>query len=378
MRFAARRLSTIGGLLVLSAAAYALSADARAQQWPTLIEMSAAEIDRLGIEWIRPERADGRVVLEAPAVAAVPPARETVVSAPVGGLITRLHVAEGNEVDAGDALVDLSSIELLDAEREYVNAAAAARLANAQLERDRMLHEEGIIARRRLEESEAAALAARVHAEQARQQLRLAGADDAALAQLASTGAISPELTLRAPVAGVVVDRHGAVGEQVDALEPIVRIADLHELWLEARVPEQRADEVTTGMRLAVDVRGRTLVGEIFQVGRTVDAGTQTVLVRARIDNTGFALRANQLIPARVVAANGSGTLSVPRSAVTRIDGEALVFARAPAGLHAVPVTIVGDADGRTQIEAGGIEPGTEIAGRGGSALKALLTGGEE
>jgi len=343
-----------------------------------LIEMGEAEIERLGIEWIRPERAGGLVVLEAPAVATVPPARETVVSAPVGGLVTRLHVAEGSEVDAGDALVELRSIELLEAQREYVNAASNARLADAQLERDRMLHDEGIIARRRLDESEAAALAARVHAEQARQQLRLVGADDGALERLASTGAISAELTLRAPAAGVVVDRHVAVGEQVDALEPIARIADLRELWLEARVPEQRADAVAKGMHLAVDVRGRTLRGEIFQIGRTVDAGTQTVLVRARVDNTGLELRAGQLIPARVVAANGNGTLSVPRSAVTRIDGDALVFVRAPAGIRAVPVTIVGEADGRVQIEADGVDDGTEIAGRGVSALKALLTGGEE
>lgn len=376
--FPARRLATIGALFVLSGGPWVLSSDARAQQQPTLIEMSAAEIERLGIAWIRPELAAGRVVLEAPAVATVPPARETVVSAPVGGLITRLHVAEGSEVAAGDPLVDLRSIELLDAEREYVNAASNARLADAQLERDRMLHEEGIVARRRLDESEAAALAARVHAEQARQQLRLVGADDAALERLASTGAISPDLTLRAPVAGIVVDRKVAVGEQVEALEPIVRIADLRELWLEAHVPEQRADAVTAGMQLAVDLRGKTLVGEIFQIGRTVDAGTQTVLVRARIDNTSFALRAGQLIPARVVAANGARTLSVPRSAVTRIDGEAFVFARAPAGVRAVPVAVVGEAHDRTQIEALNLDDGAEIAGRGVSALKALLTGGEE
>jgi multidrug efflux pump subunit AcrA (membrane-fusion protein) len=135
---------------------------------------------------------------------------------------------------------------------------------------------------------------------------------------------------------------------------------------------------VATGMRLAVDVRGRTLVGEIFQIGRTVDAGTQTVLVRALIDNEGFALRAGQLIPARVIAPDGTSMLSVPRSAVTRIDGEALVFTRATGGLRAVPVTIVGEAGGRLQIEAEGLDHGTEIAGRGVSALKAFLTGGEE
>lgn len=378
MSFATRSLSRIAFALVLGVGTCTLPAAARAQQRPTLIEIGAAEIERLGIDWIRPERVPGRVVLEAPAVAVLPPARETVVSAPVGGLVTLLHVAEGSEVAAGDPLVELRSVELLEAQREYVNAASAARLAEAQLERDRMLHDEGIIARRRLDESEAAALAARVHAEQARQQLRLVGADDRSLERLASTGTISPELTLRAPVAGVVIEGRIAVGTQVDALEPIVRIADLSELWLEARVPEQRVDAIAPGMQLAVDVRGRTHVGDIFQIGRTVDAGSQTVLVRARIGNAGLALRAGQLLPARVVAGNGDVALSVPRSAVTRIDGEAFVFERAPEGVRPVPVTIVGEADGRVQIEADDLDHGAELAGRGVSALKALLTGDEE
>src|SRR5690606_11336531 len=97
-----RLLVLLLGLCTVSGSGFAQS--------PAALEMSAAELERLGIEWIRPERVGGRVVLEAPAVVAVPPSRETVVSATVGGLVTRLHVAEGSEVDAGDPLVELRSL----------------------------------------------------------------------------------------------------------------------------------------------------------------------------------------------------------------------------------------------------------------------------
>jgi membrane fusion protein, heavy metal efflux system len=342
------------------------------------IELTAAELERLGIVWTRPEAA-GQVVLTAPAVAVVPPTQEMIVSAPVGGLVTRLLVAEGSEVDEGDPLIELRSLELLGAQREYVDARAAARLAQAQLERDRMLHDEGIIARRRLDETAADALAARVRAEQARQQLRLIGDDDAALERLADTGDIAAELTLRAPARGVVIERHGAVGEQVEALEPIVRLADLGRLWLEARIPQERADAIAPGMQLAVTVRGATMSGEIFLVGRTVDTGTQTVLVRAEVANPDFAIRAGQLLSARVLAPeNGLGAVSVPMSAVTRIDGQAYVFARATGGIRLVPITVIGDDGGRAQIAGADIEADAEIAARGVSALKALLTADEE
>lgn len=103
-----------------------------AAQLPALLELTAAELERLGIEWARAEpAASGRVVLSAPAATVVPPEQERIVSAPVGGLVTRLYVAEGSEVEAGDPLVELRSLDLLDAQREYVDAVSAARLADA-------------------------------------------------------------------------------------------------------------------------------------------------------------------------------------------------------------------------------------------------------
>lgn len=368
----ARRLAA-GAALLGTLAMLALPSSAQ-----MALQLTDAELDHLGVEWARAEASGGRVVLNVPATVTVPPARETVVSAPVGGLVTRLLVAEGSEVEVGDPLLELRSLELLAAQREHLDAASAARLAEAQLQRDRTLHGEGIIARRRLDETEAAALAARLYAEQARQQMRLAGADDAELERLTTTGEISAELTVRAPVAGVVVDRHGDVGEQVEALEPIVRIADLRELWLEARVPQQRADAVTVGMQLAVEVRGETVAGPILHVGRTVDAGTQTVLVRAQVDNPGFRLRAGQVLPARIVAPEDGAALAVPMSALTRIDGQPFVFARAATGLRAVPVTVVGEQQRRVQIESRELAVGDQIAGTGVSAIKALLTGDDE
>ncbi|MBN1238754.1 MAG: efflux RND transporter periplasmic adaptor subunit [Gammaproteobacteria bacterium] len=392
----APRLSVLLGPAVLLGAALlggGWHASAGAQP-SAVLELTAAEMQRLGVEWGRPGRLDEQVVLSAPAVAVVPPSQETVVSAPVGGLVTRLLVAEGSEVDAGDPLIELRSLDLLAAQREYVDAVSASKLADSQLERDRMLYEEGIIARRRADEAQAQALAARVRAEQARQHLRIVGADDAELERLASTGRIAADLTLRAPGPGVVVARHGAVGEQVEALEPLVRLADLRQMWLEVRVPQERADAVEIGMRLAVTLRadagsagggetttGDVLGGEIFHVGRTVDPATQTVLVRAAVDNAALRLRAEQVLPARVLAAaqgEGPGSFAVPMAAVARFDGNAFVFAQMPTGVELVPVTVVGEEGALAHVASDSLGGDDTVAVRGVSALKALLTADEE
>src|SRR5690606_4807573 len=301
------------------------------------------------------------------ATAVVPPEQEVVVSAPVGGLVTRLLIAEGSEVEAGDPLLELRSLELLGAQREFVDAVSASRLADAQRERDSLLHEEGIIAQRRVDESESEALAARIRAEQAREHLRIVGAGDDELEELASSGRISAAVTLRAPGPGVVLERHGAVGEQVEALEPLVRLADLKRMWLEARVPQERADAVARGMRLVALVDKTPVGGEIFQVGRVVDPVTQTVIVRAAADNAEQRLRADQVLRARVlsVGPSGAGTYAAPMSAIARVAGSAYVFERMPTGLRLVPVTVHGEEGSEAHFAADGLGAGSEIAVRG-------------
>lgn len=130
-------------------------------------------------------------------------------------------------------------------------------------------------------------------------------------------------------------------------------------------------------MALEITTRGLRAVGEIIAIGRSVDASTQTVLVRALIDNPQHSIRAGQVVQARVIADDGGeGLSSVPMASIARLDGQAVVFARDAAGVRLVPVSIVGEADGRAQVA--GLDSSGEIAARGVSALKALLTAEEE
>lgn len=365
-------------LIALSATIAPITSTALAQV-PDHIELGADQLRRLGIEWATPESVAGRTVAAAPAVAVVPPAAETVVSAPVGGLITRVFVAESSEVTAGTPLLELRSLELLAAQREYIDAVAAARIADAQLERDRTMHDEGIIANRRLDETRAEALGARLRTEQARQHLHLAGVDDAALERMASRGEISPEVTLHAPTAGIVIERRGAVGEQVEALDPLVRIANLERLWLEMRVPQERMRGLSTGMTLEASIHAQALTGEIIAIGRSVDAGTQTVLVRAEVENPDGLIRAGQVLQARVLADAGAGDLlGVPSAAIVRIGTDAFVFASDPRGVRLARVSVVGDDGGRARIATRDLGPADRVATRGVSALKALITADDE
>lgn len=334
-------------------------------------DVSDDQLARLGVTLGAAEAVERVAIASAPAEVVVPPAQQAVVSAPVDGLVARLLVAAGELVRRGQPLAELDSKEFLQWQRDYLEASVAAELADAQLARDRDLHDEGIIAARRLQETQAQAHAASVRLDQATEQLRLAGFDKPALAALVSKGRLSARLILRAPFDGVVAAQHATVGARVDSLDAVATVADLGTLWLELHLSQENAANVAPGMLAAVKVGDRELTAPITTVGRVVEPATQTVLVRAAIDNGAGLLRAGQFVKASVLAPSERATYAVPAGAVTRNGEAAFVFVREPKGFTARRIEVIAEDGSRVYVTAG-IDGGARVAVEGISALKSL------
>jgi cobalt-zinc-cadmium efflux system membrane fusion protein len=307
----------------------------------------------------------------APAAVVVPPARQALVNASHGGVLVRLLAAEGDSVTAAQPVAELDSLDYMEHQRDYLDALAAAELAAAQDRRDRGLFEDGVIAERRVAESAAAARAARARVDHLRAELELAGTTAAELERLVEQRDLGKRIVLRAPFAGIVTAMHATVGERLDVLDPVLAVADLRELWLELRVPQESAARIVPGMLAAVNVAGSTITGTITTVGGVVDATTQSVLVRATVDNSSAMLRAGQFLTAHVLARPEGVVYAVPAAAVTRHDGDALLFVRSGTDMRAQRISVLADDGSRIYI-AGGLAPRSVVAVDGVSALKAL------
>ena len=329
------------------------------------------QLARLGVV-LRPAQAVEVVeYAAAPAMVVVPPARQALVNASHGGVVVKLLVAEGDAVTAQQPVGEIDSLDYVEHQRDYLDAVADADLAVAQEARDRGLYEEGIIAERRVAESAAAARAARARVDHLRAQLDLAGITAAELARLADQRELGRRIVLRAPFAGIVTAVHATAGARVDALDPVLAMADLRELWLELRVPQESAAHIVPGMLMAAEFGGTTVNGAITTVGGVVDPTTQTVLVRGAVDNARAALRAGQVLTARVLARPDGVVYAVPGAAVTRHDGESIVFVRRGGDLIAQPIAVLAD-DGERIYVTSGLVAGSAVAVDGVSALKSL------
>lgn len=351
---------------VLMAAAVAASAQPPSVERRTI---AAQQVDALGIRVQPADASNAGSQARYPAQVVVPIARQRLVAAPLPALVESLQVAVGDEVRAGQVLAVLRSTQASELQRDVAQANSQADLARRNLERDEQLFAEGLIAQSRLEAARAQARQAQAQQLERRRALAQAGVG-------ADGGA--GQITLRAPIAGVVLEQQAVVGQRLEQAAPLYRIAALDPLWVEMQAPATDAASLARGSAVRIEAgphAGRreaaALVGRVIALGQSVDTATQTVLVRAEVRAPAGALRPGQTVVA-VVEVPGAASVRVPAAAVVDEGGAPVVFVEEAAGtFRRVPVTLSGSADGMATVT--GIEAGAPVVVQGTAALKSIF-----
>ncbi len=236
----------------------------------------------------------------------------------IEGLVTRILVAPGAEVQAGQRLLSIDPARqraLVTSQR----AVAEANRANlvflrAQFERTRKLFARGAAARQDFDQSQSA--------------LRQAEAAAASAGAQASAGAVELRwYTVVASQAGTVGDIPVRVGDYVTPQTLLTTIDDNDTLEAYLQIPSEPAMTLALGTPVEIlDSAGKVLArSDISFVSPRVEQETQTVLAITRIDNRGGPLRAGQFVHARVVWRRRQGP-TVPVLAVQSRAGQPFVW----------------------------------------------------
>lgn len=260
----------------------------------------------------------------------------------IPGILTSLSVKEGDYVKQGQAIGRIVDSQLGYQSGAYGAQAAAAQAqaaaAQAELARTKFLYDNGVYAKARLEQAQAAASAAQA-------QVR------AAQAQQAAVGAVAGQGVVTAPTTGRVLSADIPAGSPVAPGMPIATITS-GPVVLRLDVPESLADKLHPGsqVRLTTD-DGQERMGRIARVYPSVNGGQ----VRADADVPGLDAK---LIGRRVSATVESGSqkaLLVPDSYVVTRYGIDYVAVRSKSGeVATVPVqTAPSSEKGKIEILSG-------------------------
>jgi RND family efflux transporter MFP subunit len=339
-----------------------------------MVVIDAAERRAFGIQTVPVMAGSQSLSKRYPAKVAVPNAQLRVVSAPLEGVIESLLVAEGESVVAGQTLARVHSRSLLDLQAAYLESRTRRQLAGEKSSRDRQLNAEGIVAKRRLLESNSSFREAKTAEARNRQALVLAGMPESAIEELSRSQQLTTLLEIKSPLAGVVLEQIATAGQRLMTSDPLYRVGDLSALWVEVHVPLDELGDVALGSKVMLS---QGSVAHVITVGRMVHGADQGVLVRAEVRDGAGTLRPGQFVEARLSKGGSADAWLLPAVALVRIGGVDTVFVERSGGFKPVAVEVLTREAEQITVK-GALSATDAVVIDGTVSLKAALAAGGE
>lgn len=211
----------------------------------------------------------------------------------VEGWIEKLHVtATGDPVKKGQALYEIYSPELVNAQEEYL---LALNRKNSQLigaSKNRLI------------------------------ALQL---PESAIDELNKTKRVKQRITFYSPQNGVVENLKIREGFFVKPGSTLMSIGDLSQVWVEGEVFERQAGQVKVGTPVTMTLDylpGKSWQGRVDFIYPTLDARTRTIKVRLRFNNDEGYFKPNMFAQFVIHTSDEEEALLIPKEALIRTGNQ--------------------------------------------------------
>lgn len=339
------------------------------------LQLDKTQMDNLGVSYQAAVSVSETKSHHYPAKVSVPNANRHIVHTSQEGVVTQMLVAEGDIVKAGQVLATVNSPALLSLQTQYLQAEGLLNQLLTEMQRDKQLFNEGIIAERRYLDAKTRYQQQKTLVDSQIKTLQLAGMPLDAIKTLKQQQTMDSHLHVRAVSEGVVMAQNAVIGQRVMASDVLYEVADLSTLWLEIHVPLLVASNINIGSK--VMVCDRDVSASVMTVGRQVHNIDQGVLVRAETsENTGL-LTPGEFVQVCFVQNTQSMLYEIPYKAILRVEGITHIFYFDGQSISLRPVHIVSQSENSVTVSDAFLSNGYVID-EGVSSLKsAWQTEGE-
>jgi len=290
----------------------------------------------------------------------------------LAGVVVRSAKNLGDQVKKGELLAVLESLNLADLKSEHLATSKRLELARTTFEREKRLWEDKISAQQDYLAARQALSEAEIAHNAVEQKLLALGLTHDAVMRGGADGLTRYEI--RAPLDGVVIEKHLALGEAVKEDTSIFTIADLSTVWAEMTVYPKDINSVKLGQKVAVRAASLNAVaeGRVAYVGSLVGEQTRSAKARVTLPNPDRSWRPGLFVTMELVQDEHEVPVAVPVDAVQSIRERKVVFGRYGEFFELRPVEL-GVSDGKWIEVVKGLSAGTRYAATGSFILKADL-----
>jgi membrane fusion protein, heavy metal efflux system len=279
------------------------------------------------------------------------------------GRVVAVHARLGDTVSKGQLLMEVQSTDVSGAFDQYLKAVNDERLANIQLERDKVLYDKGALPKTQLEIAETAEQDARTDLNAAEQQLHVLGVDPKNP---------SAAVKIYSPASGVIIAQNvtdaAAAGVGLSGSSTAFTIADLSHVWVICDVYEN--DLATLHLGQVADIHlnaypDRVIKGTISDIGAVLDPSLRTAKVRIQVANPNMLMRIGMFATAVLHGQRPEMHTAVPASAILHLEDRDWVYVPASDGrFRRIEVHAGEMLAGNQQEVTAGLQPGQKVVMR--------------
>ncbi len=286
------------------------------------------------------------------------------------GVVASVHAQLGQLVSKGQLLAVIQSAAVSDQRSELQTAQKRLALARTTYAREKQLWEEKISAEQDYLQARQSLQEAEIAVSNASQKLSAIGVGAGS-----SANGGSSRYELRAPLSGIVVEKHLTTGESVTDSTASFTVSDLGAVWAEMNVSAPQLPYVRVGAPVSVRATAfdSAAKGNVAYVGALIGEQTRTAPARVALANPQGVWRPGLFVDVTVLAEESQVPVAVDAKAIQRLEGkESVVFVPAEGGYKAQAVEL-GRSDGRHTEIAKGLQAGQAYVKEGSFMLKAEL-----
>ena len=257
----------------------------------------------------------------------------------MGGIVKSISVKEGQYVHRGQVVATVENTDVVSLQREYYSAAKECELARIDMERQKLLAQNGAGIKRSLQQAQKDYHVAHANMLGIGRQLAQMGISTAAVAK----GKFTTAFPLRAPISGVVSEMTASLGSYADMQTPLMKIRNTQAVECDLNIFEKDLAKVKVGNRVTLDLTNQPdvkLSGTVYGMNQYFNDNTKAVAVHVKLDaasvksylhsssgnNHGGKLFAGMYVSGKI-ATGSQQCLALPSQAIVSTDGKQYVFA---------------------------------------------------
>lgn len=289
------------------------------------------------------------------------------VPARISGRVTSVYFVEGDTIKKGQKLAVIDSPELAKLRSTYLVSKSKFNAAEQNLNRINSLVKMNLAAKQELIDAEANMKVIESEKISAEENLRAIG--------LGISDSSTGQYIVYSPRSGLALSRNAVPGSIVSANQILTTIANLDNLWFQAKIYENDLKHLTEGISAKVILNAYPdliFQGKLEHIGEKVDPESRTVHARVVFKNQNRKAKIG-LFGKAILNVNERTGIQISESTIQSYQNSKFVFVESSQEKYKWIEVTTGSTDNQKTEVLSGLKEGDKVVTKGAFELKAIL-----